>query len=577
MYVTFKKQGGARTGNCIFQYLTCKLFCLLQGHVYVPLESFKETDYLVLNDTDYIAALNNPESARRHIYCDGFFQQSAPLIKHRAALLDSIHGCDDYWFEGSRRRTIAEFLTTPTPVTIGPRDILLSLRLDDFIQLPCPTSDIIPPLFYTNLLETLFFERLYIVCDKLHHDWERKYLEFFAKWSPTLIQGDLLTDAAAMREAPHLIHSNSTLCWIMSYFSRTHKTRVIPRTYFYKGQSLDAIDADDRVLRVTPLRHAEVYALNVGSLAIHNYLPLPYAIPDKYIVPEFPTKTRINTGLTVGAVGDRSAHRFGAGQETEYLETYHPAVFAKTGKRGGWDCLRHYEILAGGAIPEFDALASLPSKTMVSFPKKLLGSMLETLNSGITDAATCEAWGAQLLAYTQASLGTRSLAAYFLSKFRHPIHNVLLLTGHPGPNYSREFLTIGLAATVPNLVCFPPLPYMYKDAVVDKSRLHGNGFCYTSHLEPQTIPYDESTIRELIAGRFWDLIIFGKIGPDEGHGGCARNNSLWGTISAAYGPDKIAFIYGGDEQTRLSANNRYTAHLAEHSKLGKCFVRELSD
>ena len=237
--ITFKKQGGARTGNCIFQYLTCKLFQLLHGHSYVPLESFKGDNPLVLTDATYIEALKNPEIKMRNIYLDGFFQNSEPLVFYRDALLALLQECKDVWFEGTTCRTIAEFLHTPSPVNVGSRDVVLSLRLDDFIQLPCPTSDIISPTFYTNLLETLFFEKLYIVCDRLRYDWEYKYMEYFKKWSPILIQGTLIDDAAFMREAPVLIHSNSTFCWIMSYFSRAPKQRFIPRTYFYRGQTLD--------------------------------------------------------------------------------------------------------------------------------------------------------------------------------------------------------------------------------------------------------------------------------------------------------------------------------------------------
>ena len=86
----------------------------------------------------------------------------------------------------------------------------MSLRLDDFIQLPDPVSDIIPPSYYLDIIESRNFNRLIIVCDTIRHDWERKYLEFFDKWTPTLIQKDIYHDCALYREAPYLIHSNST-------------------------------------------------------------------------------------------------------------------------------------------------------------------------------------------------------------------------------------------------------------------------------------------------------------------------------------------------------------------------------
>jgi len=65
--------------------------------------------------------------------------------------------------------------------TFTDNDVVVSLRLDDFIQLPCATSDIIPPTHYLTILETWNFDTLYIVCDTIRHEWEKKYLAFFLK------------------------------------------------------------------------------------------------------------------------------------------------------------------------------------------------------------------------------------------------------------------------------------------------------------------------------------------------------------------------------------------------------------
>ncbi len=39
--------------------------------------------------------------------------------------------------------------------------------------------------------------------------------------------------------------------------------------------------------------------------------------------------------------------------EEEYFKGYQRAFYAVTCKKAGWDCLRHYEILANGCIPYF--------------------------------------------------------------------------------------------------------------------------------------------------------------------------------------------------------------------------------
>jgi len=55
-------------------------------------------------------------------------------------------------------------------------------------------------------------------------------------------------------------------------------------------------------------------------------------------------------------------------------------------KKGGWDCFRHYEIIAAGTLPYFFDLQNCPNMTLHSFPKELvLRGMALT---GLPDAQT---------------------------------------------------------------------------------------------------------------------------------------------------------------------------------------------
>jgi hypothetical protein len=58
--------------------------------------------------------------------------------------------------------------------------------------------------------------------------------------------------------------------------------------------------------------------------------------------------------------------------EAEYMEAYASSWFAVTYKKSGWDCMRHYEILASGSIPYFLDMDDLPLKTMANFPRRLV-------------------------------------------------------------------------------------------------------------------------------------------------------------------------------------------------------------
>jgi hypothetical protein len=51
---------------------------------------------------------------------------------------------------------------------------------------------------------------------------------------------------------------------------------------------------------------------------------------------------------------------------------YGEAYFCLTLKKYGWDCFRHYEIIAGGGIPYFLDLDGLPPRTMHTFPRDFI-------------------------------------------------------------------------------------------------------------------------------------------------------------------------------------------------------------
>jgi hypothetical protein len=61
--------------------------------------------------------------------------------------------------------------------------------------------------------------------------------------------------------------------------------------------------------------------------------------------------------------------------ESSYYEQYNQAYYGITMKKAGWDCLRHYEILASGAIPFFLGMEQLihhEKLLMYIFPKQLV-------------------------------------------------------------------------------------------------------------------------------------------------------------------------------------------------------------
>lgn len=573
-FISYKPNG--RLGNNLFQYLACTLVRTRLGHTYNTEYSTQNVpagdDWIVVRDDTFQATMEM--GTTKNIYLDGFFQVSAWFLPYRDQLIAELYKSIDDCLpigEGGGTTTIRNVITTVCPHTFQEGDVTISLRLDDFIQWPCPTSDIIHPFYYLNVLRTLNVQRLFIVMDKVKHGWEQEYLSYFSKWNPTMIQGTVASDSAWMRSAPVLIHSNSTLCWISSFLSQTAKQRFIPTTHFYKGQQLGAIHPDDTVTSVTPLRHIDV--MNINS----RIFPIPFAIPDELVVSTEPPKVR---DIAKMVPGDRSTYLFNT--QEEYYNDYKEARFAPTKKKGGWDCLRHYEILMNGCIPTFENIEGCPSSTMISFPKQIVKDAAIALSDNYSELAY-QAYQQKLLDHTRKNCTTSALASYFLDMIPFPrerVKNVLLISCNCGINYTRETLWIGLKRHIRSIgglaIEYPRMDYMYDDYEGDLTKLHGNGFTYAKCLSSIPSEYEAITnMKKSIQEKKWDLVIFGKTGPDEGIDGHLPNQPFWEDVYKFYTRNQIVFLYGGDEPFHTGIDNHYRHHLYAHAKFGTAFVREL--
>lgn len=600
-YIAFKKSG--RTGNNLFQYIFCKLICLQTNYQYIPLEELhndKEAIIVYENDLyDILEKIKNEEIRGVNLICDGYFQKSDYYIPHREQLLDILYTTEDYWINGSNKIYIKDFIHTPNSISLTDNDIVMHLRLDDFIQYPCPTSDILPPEYYMDILENWKepINKVYIVIDKMHHHWEHIYLKYFSRFNPILVQGSLLEDAAVMRDCTNLIHSNSTICWLMSFISRSKKTRFIPDTNFYTNQKLKQIEPSDVYTVVSPLTHNYIHNIDAEY---NNYLnryvfPISFSIPDECIVDSIPSDKKYLLAPLIP--GDMSTYIYNKYQEREYNEMYQQSYFALTKMKGGWDCLRHYEILMNGCIPLFENLNQCPTYTMTTYPKELNDEAYELYNScsSIEDLIKSEesmskynTLCTKYLNHTREYCTTSYSAKYFLQKVGGERKNILLITEHHWPNYSREMLWIGLKRHLQSVggiaVELPKIPFLYDDYDLSSEYL-SNCFTFTKRLQ-NDYEMDEADIVDKIKNKFWDLIIYGKVGPDE-----LCTFQYYDIIKELYNSDQIAFIFGGDEIFNLQITDpnmyhinmfnchinykKYSDYLNNCKKNGYCFVREL--
>jgi len=589
--ISFIKQG--RTGNLIFQYLITKVISLKFDYVYVPLEQIITDEHIFMINEDNISEImlcDTYDFMGKNIICRGFFQKSDFFIPYRQQLIDIIKVSDDYWInENGKSQYISDFFQCQHKQTeLAPNDIVISLRLDDFIQIPCPTSDIIPPEYYLDLIDTEISkqvisgnnnnnQKIYIVCDTIRYEWERRYIEFFQKWNPILLQEDISHDCALMRDCNILIHSNSTMCWIMSFFSEKKTQRYIPKTNFYKSQSLNKIEDTDILTEIAPLSHHDVYNVHLHTYLKSSIFPLSYCIPDEYIVSDDVLHNKISL-IAPLIPGDTSTYVFGPEQETDYCKMYQTALFAHTHKKGGWDCLRHYEILGNGCIPIFPDLLHCPPTTLTTLPKELIMEANQKLLPwNFNNKTLYDEYWKKIITHMRENCSASATTNYFMDKIGYQPKNVLLIMGNCGINYTRETFWIGMKRYIQqqggSAVEYPKMDFMYDTYSESNNRLYGNGFTYSRKLKDDYVGFSEEEIIDKIKNKFFDLIIYGKVGPDEGHEGTLPM-LFWEHVHKRYTRNEIVFLYGGDECIDMTNNNRYSQHIIYHSQFAKCFVRE---
>lgn len=127
--------------------------------------------------------------------------------------------------------------------------------------------------------------------------------------------------------------------------------------------------------------------------------PISFAIPKNMIADKIPNKHKEISHI-MPQFGGPSTYTFD--NEESYYNEYRQSRFAHTCKKGGWDCLRHYEILGCGCIPIFKDLDKCPKRILTNFPKELLCKLQDISLQ-------------ELLEYTRQNLTTESLARYVLS------------------------------------------------------------------------------------------------------------------------------------------------------------------
>jgi hypothetical protein len=244
--------------------------------------------------------------------------------------------------------------------------------------------------------------------------------------------------------------------------------------------------------------------------------------------------------------------------ETAYYDQYAASYYAFTWKKAGWDCMRHYEILAAGALPYFVDLAAAPPDVMPGFPRDLVLQAMHlpgvgadgTINFAVFPKAEYERLRRAIRAITVQQLTTTAVATKVLTitGYRFGARSesaqtsrVLFLSGSVDPDYMRCTLLIGLKQVLgPSAVLdVPEVPHVYASFPEAAAQsLYGRGFSYTRALaDDPPLRRDHVYVVAAIRARAFALVVYGSM---------HRGTPYLEEVCAAYAPHEVVFVCGED-------------------------------
>jgi len=177
---------------------------------------------------------------------------------------------------------------------------------------------------------------------------------------------------------------------------------IVSKTY--PSNKIFLIDGDDSI-NIHSLSTKHPYFKR--ELTLNKFIPIYFAIPECKI-----TINKLDKIQEYGSIiPGQSGYKFSI--EQEYYDDYNRSYFGVTMKKAGWDCMRHYEILANNCIPYFTDLKECPDRTLINLPKELLLEAKE-LAYNFEEQKYFIILN-ELFKYTKQHLTTKQLAQYVLN------------------------------------------------------------------------------------------------------------------------------------------------------------------
>ena len=336
-------------------------------------------------------------------------------------------------------------------------------------------------------------------------------------------------------------------------------------------------------------------APNVGrdwppSAVVH---PISYALPEEFFTANIPTKDKDCSFIVPR---DRATYKFAT--EQEYMQEYARSYYCITYKKGGWDVMRHYEIIAAGCMPYMVDVEYAPVYSLFHMPKRLLlearslagvrfncSSVRVEIDHAVFPHKKYFELLEQLLIHARKHLTTTAMARYVLDRMGVPNASSVLYFARAAKgvaeraqgNYNSWTLFHGCRQLLgKNCVDAYEIPFLYASndtsrAASTKRKLYGLGFGYAFRLPKITI--DRSTIVHDITAKKFDVVIFADpTSMVNRHTGEVKFLRL---VEKFYPKSSIAFLHAPDIAYPLPKQLGYDIRTLYER--GVVFQREIAD
>jgi hypothetical protein len=301
-------------------------------------------------------------------------------------------------------------------------------------------------------------------------------------------------------------------------------------------------------------------------------LPIHFGL-DESKFPERPGPVRAKTQAFSSMVpGDPSTYVYD--DEGAYYKQYAASFYGVTKKKGGWDCMRHWEIVAAGCVPYFEKLDECPPGILTRFPKALVWEAMHlpgvdgsrrTIDFDQFPLARYEELRDAIFAAVKEVGTCRAVAQYLLASVGMPFpKRVLFLSSDPSPDYQRCTLLTGLKRALGGAAVSASVhvPHLYADYPAEAARrLYGQGFSYSRVLPAESAGADATDSLDGVEG--YDLVVYGSV---------HRALPVHEKVQQLYPSERIVYVCGEDEHGTAIIPDDCASAVPAGSWL---FVREL--